>query len=159
MLEMSLEGWVTVCLHFDDFIAYKRGEARKNVAKRIQSGVVTPGETQTLDFRSDEERQKDYVSRWAMIPLTRAIDTLVITLRDPTSEVSRLLKHVADHCDELDVVYIQKDAAMVPDTAPVVTVPITVPTQVQDRPAQSHPKVVGSPDRSVLPVGSYFSQF
>lgn len=30
-----------------------------------------------------EERKKKYLYNWAMIPLTRAIDTLVITLRNP----------------------------------------------------------------------------
>ena len=35
-----------------------------------------------------------------MIPLTRAIDTIVITISDPTSETARLLKEISeDHPD------------------------------------------------------------
>ena len=33
---------------------------------------------------------------WALMPLTRAIDTLVITLKDPNSEVGQIIKKMHD---------------------------------------------------------------
>lgn len=36
----------------------------------------------------------------AMIPLTRAIDTIIITIKDPTSETAMLLKEISqEHPD------------------------------------------------------------
>ena len=39
-----------------------------------------------IAFESKSEAIKKYAYTWAMMPLTRAIDTLVITLKNPDSE-------------------------------------------------------------------------
>ena len=40
--------------------------------------------------------KKKYIYNWVMIPLTRAIDTLIITLNDCESDVGRTLRSIAD---------------------------------------------------------------
>lgn len=53
-----------------------------------------------LMLESPMERKKKYLYNWAMIPLTRAIDTIIITIKDPTSETARLLKKLSEeHSD------------------------------------------------------------
>jgi len=74
----GLEGWVTVLDGLDEFWKAKF-EQSKSHASAIQ------------DFTSPQARASRVVWQWVMIALTRPIDTLVITLRDPTSEVARVL--------------------------------------------------------------------
>jgi len=80
----GLEAWTTVCLDFDVFVDYKRLEATRYVAQ------AKLGEQ--LALRSDDETSRLLAQRWAMIPLTRAIDTLVITLRDAKSDTGKRLR-------------------------------------------------------------------
>ena len=47
-------------------------------------------------LESPQERRKKYLYNWAMIPLTRAIDTLVITLRDPEAKVGKILRELSN---------------------------------------------------------------
>jgi hypothetical protein len=48
-------------------------------------------------LRGDSEEMKlDFAYKWSMMSLTRAIDTLVITLKDPTSEYAQVLRKVSD---------------------------------------------------------------
>ena len=49
-----------------------------------------------LDLCSREKQEKDYAYLWSLMPLTRAIDTLVITLHDTNSLIGQLLKDMAD---------------------------------------------------------------
>lgn len=79
----GLEGWTVVCMDFDVFLAEKESEY-------VDGGV------DALLLESPEERKKKYLFNWAMIPLTRAIDTLIITLKDSNSEIGKLLKEIAD---------------------------------------------------------------
>ncbi|MCZ8195847.1 MAG: DNA/RNA helicase [Hyphomonadaceae bacterium] len=76
----GLEGWVTVLDGLDEFWELKRVEGRMSL----------PSE-QTLS----DELLDSYAWRWAMIPITRPIDTLVITLRDTQSHVAQLLAGLA----------------------------------------------------------------
>lgn len=76
----GLEGWATVCLNFDDIINVKSKQATPNV-----ENVLT--DIQTLKL------QMAY--QWVMLPLTRAIDTLVITVRDTSSEIASILRNAA----------------------------------------------------------------
>ena len=80
----GLEAWTTVCLNFDVLIENKFKEA-----KLIQF-------PETLELVSEEYRRRQYVYLWSLMPLTRPIDTLVITLKDPNSEVGKILKRIAD---------------------------------------------------------------
>ncbi len=79
----GLEGWTVVCVDFDEFIDEKDSE-------------YVEGEIDSLLLESPEEHKKKYIYNWVMIPLTRAIDTLVITLNDCESDVGRLLRSIAD---------------------------------------------------------------
>lgn len=78
----GLEGWTTVCLHFDELIKYKTKEAK-------DFGI------DSLELQSEEEKNKKYAYLWSLMPLTRAIDTLLITITDPKSEIAQVLKKVA----------------------------------------------------------------
>ena len=45
----------------------------------------------------DQEKMKErYAMLWTMMPLTRPIDTLVITLKDSNSKVGQILKTLAN---------------------------------------------------------------
>ena len=83
----GLEGWVVVCMDFDVFMEEKEAE-------------YIDGEVNSLLLESPEERKKKYLYNWAMIPLTRAIDTLVITLKNPQSKIASFIREVADVCKD-----------------------------------------------------------
>lgn len=67
----GLEGWVTVCLRFDEMV-----------------------EAMFKHFPKDSNNLQAFM--WSLIPLTRAVDTLIITLSDPKSRVGRILKDLCD---------------------------------------------------------------
>ena len=90
----GLEGWTVVCMDFDIFLEEKRNEYK-----------YFEGGSRSLMLESSEEKIKKFLYNWAMIPLTRAIDTLVITLKDPDSEVGKMLHGIAKRCE--DYVYLQ----------------------------------------------------
>lgn len=79
----GLEGWTVVCMDFDVFLE----EKAKNY-------VDNQGESLLLE--SSEERRRKYIYNWAMIPLTRAIDTLIITIKDEESDVGKMLKSIRE---------------------------------------------------------------
>ncbi len=83
----GLEGWTVVCIDFDVFIDEKEREY-------TDTGV------DSLLLESPEEKKKKYLYNWAMIPLTRAIDTLVITVKDIDSPTGMLLKEIAAECKD-----------------------------------------------------------
>lgn len=78
----GLEGWTVVCLDLDDFIKYKGETYEEN---RID------GE---LTLETEEEKMKRFVYLWALIPLTRAIDTLIITVKNKNSEIGSKLYNI-----------------------------------------------------------------
>ncbi|MBI9060281.1 MAG: hypothetical protein JEZ01_21115 [Labilibaculum sp.] len=78
----GIEGWTVVCLEFDEFVRYKL-ESYKEEANN-----------QTLMLETEEERKNKFVYLWGLIPLTRAIDTLVITIKDENSLVAKNLKNI-----------------------------------------------------------------
>lgn len=78
----GLEGWTVISLDYDKFIDYKMQtfEEEKN--------------TNELALESFDEKRKRFVYLWALIPLTRSIDTLVITLNNPNGFIGQKLKEV-----------------------------------------------------------------
>lgn len=78
----GLEGWVAINLGFDTFIRMKMDEWEAQLY-----GV--PG-----DFRDDTYAARRFAARWAMIALTRAIDTIVIELKEDVSEAKSLLTNL-----------------------------------------------------------------
>lgn len=81
----GLEGWTVVCMDFDVFLEEKNNE--------YVDGIVD-----SLMLESPEERKKKFLYNWAMIPLTRAIDTLIITIKNPQSDTGVLLREIALEC-------------------------------------------------------------
>ncbi|HTE23661.1 AAA family ATPase [Flavitalea sp.] len=77
----GLEGWTVVCLELDQFIKWKMEKFSDDGGNE-------------LALESLEERRHKFVYLWSLIPLTRAIDTLIITIKDPGSDVAKLLRKV-----------------------------------------------------------------
>lgn len=77
----GLEGWCVVCDGLDLMYQYL-----------IDNWTPTGNE---LGF--DQEKMKErYAMLWMMMPLTRPIDTLVVTLKDPDSKIGKMLKQLAE---------------------------------------------------------------
>jgi hypothetical protein len=77
----GLEGWTVFNLAVDDFFNYKI-----STWQRLNNGEAN-SEDATLVHQ--------FAARWLMIPCTRAIDTLVLNVRDPESVLGKLLKITA----------------------------------------------------------------
>jgi hypothetical protein len=78
----GLEGWCVVCLSLDKFYDYKKSQ------------FVPP---EKGDLIMDPEHLADlFAARWLMIPLTRAIDYLVLQISDPRHPVADILRKTAD---------------------------------------------------------------
>lgn len=86
----GLEGWVTVCFKLDVLIANKM---------RLANDMEFQ---EPLQLMSRDALIREYVYKWVMMPLTRAIDTLVITLHDVDSEVGKILQELAENTDYID---------------------------------------------------------
>lgn len=71
----GLEGWAVVCTKFDELITYKL-----NTEKNLK-GLAN----------------NKSVFLWSLMPLTRAVDTLVITLQNPKSKVGLMLHSLANN--------------------------------------------------------------
>lgn len=84
----GLEGWTIVCLDFDEFLNIKERQYNPEIDK------------DALLLESAEEKKQKYLLNWALIPLTRAIDTLVIVLKDKDSKIGKVLREVASTCED-----------------------------------------------------------
>ena len=81
----GLEAWCVVCLALDDFIKHK--------IKFFKDEDIE----QSFDFVQDKHEKKFQHSHlWSLIPLTRPIDTLIITLRDSEADYVKKLKTMAN---------------------------------------------------------------
>jgi hypothetical protein len=78
----GLEGWTVINYGFDEFWSYKY--------EQWLASPVDPGGL----FDTPEERAAAFASRWAMIPLTRAMDTLVINISGQPGVIQAALKEV-----------------------------------------------------------------
>ena len=92
----GLEGWVVVNLGLDEFFEYKKSNAEFSEIERDD-----------MYFESDTAAL-EYAKKWLMIPLTRAIDTLVLHVSDPESYVGRTLAALHEKYPE-DVQWIHYD--------------------------------------------------
>jgi hypothetical protein len=82
----GLEGWVTVNLALDDFYEHKKALFEKEPAQDSAADAATQAHLKA--------------ARWAMIPLTRAMDTLVITLHQPHGRLRMALESAAKECGD-----------------------------------------------------------
>jgi hypothetical protein len=75
----GLEGWLVVNFALDELYDYK---LLSKEAQEIKSNEL---------FMTDEEAQIVFAKRWVMIPMTRAIDTLVIHVADRSSYIGKVM--------------------------------------------------------------------
>ena len=80
----GLEGWITVCFEFDELIRLMLEDIKDEVIADKYPGL------------SLEEGKKRFVYTWALMPLTRPVDSLVITMKDPNSEIGVILKNLSN---------------------------------------------------------------
>lgn len=78
----GLEGWTVVCVELDELVKY------------LSSKYKEDSESNELALESFEEKKNRYIYLWALIPLTRAIDTLVITIKDKNSDIAKKLHEI-----------------------------------------------------------------
>lgn len=89
----GLEGWSVVCFELDTFLLEK--------SKQYQAH-----KTEALLLESDEDQKRKYLLNWLMLPLTRPIDNLVITFKDPNSDIAKAVYSVAKK--HPDYIYIAR---------------------------------------------------
>lgn len=82
----GLEGWVSVNIDIDSFYEHKLN-------------TYIP-ETGQQDFVPLEEKRKSYAGNWLLIPLTRAVDTLVINVKDRKGPLYDILKRIYETNDD-----------------------------------------------------------
>jgi len=80
----GLEAWTVVCFAFDEYIRHTARYAPEDVADF------------DISMSSHKEKTARCVGLRAIIPLTRAIDTLVITITDWDSPEAIILRNLAD---------------------------------------------------------------
>lgn len=80
----GLEGWTVINYGFDEFWDYKY--------RQWLSSPQDPGGL----FDTAEERAAAFASRWAMIPLTRAMDTLVVNISAEDSRIRQALLQIQE---------------------------------------------------------------
>lgn len=78
----GLEAWTSICLGLDEIFSLKMQTWER------------PAEDQ-MSMEDDEVRRLTDANRWCMMPLTRAIDTTVITLSDANADFSKVIMAVA----------------------------------------------------------------
>jgi hypothetical protein len=83
----GLEAWIAVCLGIDEIFALKRENWQRH--------------QDSTSLEDEEISRCRFAYQWCMIPLTRAIDTTVITLTDLDSEFSRMILRVAESAPDL----------------------------------------------------------
>lgn len=89
----GLEGWTVCCMEFDEFLRIKEQQ------------YIPTDEGNALLLESVEDKKRKYMLNWALIPLTRAIDTLIITINDEQSkEAKAILSLVEDNNDYIEVI-------------------------------------------------------
>lgn len=87
----GLEGWTVINYAFDDFYEYK-----------YQQWLSEPKDIGGL-FDTKEELAAAFAAQWAMIPFTRAMDTLIINVSNRPSQIREVLRKVyAQRSDFMD---------------------------------------------------------
>lgn len=80
----GLEGWSVSCIEFDSFVEEQIKKWNKNEQPHMQEDM----------FTSDREKRELFAYSWATIAMTRAIDTIYITLKDKNSDVGKILYNI-----------------------------------------------------------------
>ena len=90
----GLEGWIVVAEAMDVFYEKEREKASKEVSSKKDDL-----------YQSDEQWIRDVANRWLMIPLTRAIDSLIIHIEDESSELGMVLSRLIERHPETFYVF------------------------------------------------------
>ncbi|MBB6332991.1 hypothetical protein HNP24_003994 [Chryseobacterium sediminis] len=85
----GLEGWSVICLDFDEFIRYK-----------LETYKEEKNENE-LALETFEQKRDRFIYLWSLIPLTRPIDTLVITLKNKNSFIYDVMKNIYKENEEI----------------------------------------------------------
>ena len=103
----GLEGWTVVNLAFDEFHDFKRNPHYMSESDMELSKYSDGG---TLDWQAtDDEILQNHANKWAMIPLTRAIDTLIIHIKSSESFIGNILKGIHErHPEEIEWISINQ---------------------------------------------------
>lgn len=86
----GLEGWTVACIGIDQFLEHQQHHFEEE-----------PPEENQLIMESHEEQERRYVGLWGLIPMTRAIDTLIITLNNLDSDYSKMLLELASEIPDI----------------------------------------------------------
>ncbi len=78
----GLEGWTVVCFELDTFLTEKKKHYK------------TP-KSDLLMLESEEDQRRKFVLNWLLLPLTRPIDNLIITFKDPNSTLAKIAYEAA----------------------------------------------------------------
>lgn len=89
----GLEGWVVVNYGLDEFFDYKCSNA--DISEEEKNDM----------FFDDEKSSIEYAKKWIMIPLTRAIDTLVLHVSNEQSYIGKMLVELNQHHPESVDIY------------------------------------------------------
>ncbi|UPK44722.1 hypothetical protein [Paenibacillus pabuli] len=79
-----MEGWIIVCMEMDEFFEYKLNTHKDDLEGQ-----------KSLALFSEEEKALEWVHQWILIPATRAIDTLVIHIKNPDSRFAKILHDIS----------------------------------------------------------------
>lgn len=93
----GLEAWTVVCIDFDIFVKEKQNIPLDHIKR------------DPLYLESTEDIQMRNMINWILIPLTRAIDTLVITVSDFNSPTAKLLHKIANENPDY-ISFIEEDS-------------------------------------------------
>jgi len=91
----GLEGWSVICLGFDKLIEYKL-----NTFNYTLSQEFLEKNNLMMDIT---EAKIHFVNLWTLIPLTRAIDTLILTFEDPNS-ISKIFPEELLKSDYINII-------------------------------------------------------
>ena len=80
----GLEGWMVVNLDFDGFYNHK-----------LEKYQLFPPHRKKLLSNNSEDAHL-YASRWSLIPLSRAMDTLIIQISEQSTPISNALRKTAE---------------------------------------------------------------
>jgi len=80
----GLEGWSVSCIEFDTFVEGQIKVWDKDKQSHKQKNM----------FTSDKEKRELFAYSWATMAMTRAIDTIHITLKNKESDVGKLLYRI-----------------------------------------------------------------
>jgi hypothetical protein len=89
----GLEGWTVVNFKFDELYEIKKWAWSKE------------GKGQKEMFITDEEAAHLFAARWCMIPLTRAMDTIVIQVDSLNTKIGNVLKACYEDCKDFVTIW------------------------------------------------------